>query len=238
MELETDRHNDLIKFSTLLGFEFNNLALLDTALTHKSFQDEKRGLFGGNNERLEFLGDTVLDIIISEHIFRENQNWTEGELTKKRAQIVSKESLAEVARGLSIGSFIKFGNTELASNGANKSSILADSLEALVAAIYLDAGYSLTQKFVLETFSTRISKVTLGLVEENFKSQLQDILKGKASQLSYKLVKEEGKTPNKIFFTEAWFGEKVYGRGVGSSIKASEQEAAKEVLTKVKEIEG
>jgi ribonuclease III len=224
---------NLRNLETKLYYDFKNKDHLITALTHSSFAKEigKNVVF---NERLEFLGDAVVGVCIADMIYNEFTDLPEGEMTKVRAAIVCEQSLAKKAAELNIGDFLLLGKSEITTEGRNRASILADAMEAIIAAIYLDNGYQEATRFVLHHFLADVKKHSQGFVSSDFKTILQEKLQANGKvDINYKIVNEEG-PQHKRYFTVSLFVSGVeYGQGSGFSKKEAEQMAAKNALTKV-----
>ena len=217
--------NDLIK---KIGYEFKDESLLIRALTHSSYANERGGK-NESNERLEFLGDSVLGFITAEFFFSREKDLPEGELTKLRAAAVCEKALSGFANKIGLGEYLLLGKGEINSNGKERPSILADAFEALIAAIYLDGGIENAKKFVtqfLEDFSAEY------YVINDAKTILQEIVqKNPGELLEYVLVNESGPDHAKCFEVEVRLNANVIGRGKGRSKKQAEQLAAKEALS-------
>jgi ribonuclease-3 len=210
---------------------FTNTELLDQALTHKSYANETRAV--AHNERMEFLGDAVLNLIISEYLMKACPDSTEGDLSRLRASIVNEPSLAEVARTIGIGTFLLLGKGEDQTGGREKNSLLANSIEALIAAIYLDAGIGKTESFIIHFFSDRLNSACSHRTTHDYKTELQELCQDRMRQLpEYRIISETGPDHQKLFEVEIFVKDVVYGRGVGKSKKEAEQRAAKEALKK------
>ena len=213
-----------------LGYSFSDPTLLLRCLTHVSFE-RREGT--DHNETLEFLGDAVLNLAISDLLMRRYPNKKEGDLSKMRASLVNSVILAEKAIGLELGKLLRIGKGEERSGGRDKESILAAAFEAVLGGIYFDGGYEAARRVVEKHFASEIKQRKLGL--QDFKTRLQEI-----SQMllhappTYTLVAESGPSHEKRFVTEIAIGKKVFGRGEGKSKKQSEQEAAKGALEKLK----
>lgn len=214
-----------------LGYRFNNVPLLKEALTHKSFANENRTLNLKDNERLEFLGDAVLDLIISDLLYGQYPEMPEGELSKKRAAIVREETLCGIARGLGLGYLILLGKGEEMSGGRRKNSLLANALEATIAAVYLDGGMERVYEIVRKIFMPLVSAPA---VITDFKSELQEICqKEKKGVPKYSLVSERGPDHDKTFEVVLEIGGEIASNGVGKNIKEAEQMAASRALKEV-----
>ncbi len=211
-----------------IGYRFKNQITLLEAMTHSSFANEWRHKKMLDNERLEFLGDSVLSLIVSHYIFDKYSQLPEGELTKVRANVVCESSLALKARRIHIGKYLLLGRGEEASGGRDRDSILADCLESLIAAIYLDGGFDQARNFVIDNFMDLIDLAVNGELMSDYKTKLQEILQSNTQdKIEYIVVREEGPDHNKIFFVEVRIGEKVIGFGDGKNKKEAEQNAAK-----------
>ncbi len=212
-----------------IGYSFKDKSLLSLALTHSSYANEK-GDASACNERLEFLGDSVLSIIVSEYIFANFKNSLEGDLTKLRASLVCEKSLCAFSKELGIGEYILLGKGEEQNGGRNRPSILADAFEAVLAAIYLDAGMEQAKKHVLR-FVTEELKHRDDEVFKDYKTTLQEVIqRNREEQLSYVLVAESGPDHDKSFTVEVRLNSNVIGSGTGRSKKQAEQKAAKQAL--------
>lgn len=220
-------------FESILGYRFNNKKFIIQALTHSSFSNEKRarGDTIECNERLEFLGDSVLSLITSEYIYENFPDMEEGEMSKLRACAVCKESLASYSRMISVGNFLLLGKGEANNDGRNRTSTLENTFEAIVAAIYLDGGFVKAKTFVYRFICDKI-KTTLEQGEvRDYKTLLQQIVQQEQGEiLEYVLVSESGPPHMKVFEMEARLNSNVIGRGVGRSKQEAEQLAAKEAL--------
>ena len=220
---------DLFLLEERLGYKFKNIKFLETGVTHSSFSNETKNHVP-YNERQEFLGDAVLSIIVSDHIFENYTKLPEGELTKLRASLVCEKSLCGFANELELGSFLRLGHGEELMGGRERPSILADAFEAVLAAIYLDGGIEPATKVVL-----RFVKKALEHVEnapfKDYKTLLQEIVqKNPEERLTYVLVGESGPDHDKRFEVDVMLNSNVIGHGIGKSKKAAEQHAAKEAL--------
>jgi len=212
---------------------FKDPELLERALTHKSFANENR--VPAHNERLEFLGDAVLGLVISEHLIKNCPDSSEGDLSRLRASIVSEPALAAVARRIGLGSFLLLGKGEELTGGRDKDSLLANCLEALIASIYLDAGNTAVEKFVIRFFEEIIKKTCTAGSTLDYKTELQELCQERLKQLpEYRIVSETGPDHQKQFEVELSVKGEVCGHGIGKSKKEAEQRAAKEALKKLR----
>ncbi len=223
----------LYELQKKINYEFKDEKLLNEALTHSSYSNEYKQAKNKNNERLEFLGDSVLGLIISSNLFTMKKELPEGELTKIRAAIVCERSLKEVAKSIQLGEFLLLGKGEDSTGGRKRDSILADATEALIAAIYLDGGFRKASDFVLTHMKDIISQAVQGKIMRDYKTQLQEIIQRDCKEtISYKLIDEFGPDHDKTFKMNVFLGEKLIGKGVGKSKKEAEQEAAKNAMEK------
>lgn len=222
---------DKKKFENKIGYSFCRPELLATALTHSSAANERTGRPIRDNERLEFLGDSVFDLIISRYLYERMTDVEEGRLTKLRALIVCERSLAERAKDLGFGDVIRLGRGEELSGGRGRPSILADAMEAIIGAIYMDGGLEMATDFVITTFGATIEKALSGELYRDFKTELQELLQEQKNPLIiYSVDKEEGPDHDKTFYVSVWDGDKKLGSGVGKTKKEAEQNAAKTAL--------
>jgi ribonuclease-3 len=214
----------------LLGYSFDNATLLQQALIHSSFGFEQVQT-GRNNETFEFLGDAVLDLAVSDILFKTYPGVTEGELTKMRAGLVKESALDEMARAVRLGDFIMLGKGEESSRGREKASILASAFEAVIGAIYLDGGYENARHFIRSQFKPVLPANKDTILVENAKSLLQEKLQEQFNRApTYHADKEEGPAHARWFTVSVWFGDVVLGTGNGSSKKIAEQRAAESAL--------
>lgn len=218
-----------------LGIKFNNENLIKTALTHSSYAKQFKE--AEYNERLEFLGDSVLQLSITEYLFKNNKNKSEGELTKIRSLIVCENSLYEIAKKLNLAKYIRMSRGEELTGGRERVSIQADAVEALIAAIYLDKGFEVAKSFILDKFKDIIKKAIDNKIILDFKTKLQEFLqKDGEVNITYELLKFEGPPHRRKFYVSVLVGNKMMGQGEGFSKKEAEQNAAKEALIKLEVI--
>lgn len=207
-----------------IHYTFQDKELLENAMRHSSYANEKRLPKEKCNERLEFLGDAVLELVSSEFLFYQNPHMPEGELTKTRASLVCEPSLAFCAREIQLGSYLLLGKGEERTGGRLRDSVTSDALEALIGAIYLDGGFANAKEFILNFVLNDIEHKKLFF---DSKTILQEMVqKNGTNEVSYELVKEEGPDHNKTFSVEVYIGETCYGNGSGRTKKAAEQNAA------------
>lgn len=214
-----------------LGYTFRDISLLENALTHSSCANESRGRLQ-SNERLEFLGDSILGMVVAEHLFRNHPDLPEGELTRTRAALVCEDSLVEVAQALGLGDYLKLGKGEEAGGGRTRPSIRADAVEAVLAAVYLDGGIGSARKIIQEYI---LSKEIAGWkASRDYKTSLQELVQRESGQvLKYRLTGESGPDHNKRFFVEVELNGIAVGSGEGRSKKEAEQMAAKAAMEKL-----
>ena len=226
------------EFEQMIGYCFRNKRLLERALTHSSYNREKNTKHQ-DNERLEFLGDAFFDAIVSAELFQKMEKSSEGQLTKTRASIVCEESLAAAARKIEMGKYILMGHGEEVTGGRERTSTLADAMEAVIGALYLDGGYHRTRDFVLRTLAETIEAAVQGKLFSDYKSEIQEVLqkRGRSRIISYEIDREEGPDHDKTFFVHLSCDGKVLGEGSGKSKKEAEQNAAKAALDTLKRSE-
>lgn len=235
VNIDKKRFETLCKLSSILGIQFKQLFLLHQALVHTSYANEGKACSSTHNERLEFLGDAVLDLIISQYLFSHFPNLPEGELTKARAAIVCEASLARASVQLGIGQFLLLGKGELSTGGRERSSILADAFEAIIGAIYIDSGYDVVAAFVVKTFAQELQSIEKGEYVKDFKTLLQEAIQKVAdSKITYEVMSESGPDHNKIFEIVAKINGVKFGTGTGKSKKEAEQSAAQQALLQLK----
>ncbi len=214
-----------------LGYQFQDPSLLENALTHSSCANESRGKLQ-SNERLEFLGDSILGMVVADHLFRTCPDLPEGELTRTRAALVCEESLVEVAQELDLGSYLRLGKGEEAGGGRSRPSIQADAVEAVLAAVYLDGGIGSARKIIRRYILTR--EVERYQSPKDYKTALQELVQRESGQvLKYRLTGSEGPDHNKRFFVEVDLNGSPVGAGSGRSKKEAEQMAAKAAIEKL-----
>ena len=212
-----------------IGYFFKDKDLLRTALTHSSCNGDGKP-FRKNNERLEFLGDAVISLIVAEHLFKIFPHDSEGDLTKVRAAFVCDNSLAEFAKKIDLGKFLILGKGEMNSGGRERASNLEDAFEAVAGAIYLDRGLDAAKSFVLRFMPSKIDMKKIDQLAD-YKTRLQEIVQQNPKErVEYVLVKESGPDHDKIFEIELHLNSNVIGTGVGKSKKRAEQSAARQAL--------
>ena len=223
---------DYSKLEKELGYTFKDKNLLQTALTHTSFAYEKGTV---SNEKLEFLGDSILEFLSSIYIYKNYPKLKEGEMTKVRAQVVCEASLHKVAIAHNFSDFLRLGKSERVSGGKVKSAILADSVEAVIAAMYLDGGLEVVNNFIIKNLKEEIEFATQNVGQKDYKTVLQEILQKNGNvHIEYKIIKESGPDHDKSFVAEVLCNKKVLASGSGKSKKHAEMEAAKLAIEKMK----
>ncbi len=214
----------------LLDVTFHDKELLRHALTHRSYAHEAGLAQDYTNERLEFLGDAVLDVVVSDYLYREHGELDEGDLTRIRANLVNMNSLAETARDLGIGEHVLLSQDERSDGGGDKASIISDALEALIGAVYLDQGLEEAGVLCLRLFEDKMEEAVTGTLDYDYKSRLQEMVVKERGILPRYRLREEGPDHRKIFHADVYIGDVKMGKGSGSSKKEAEQAAAREAL--------
>ncbi len=222
---------DIAAWQQTLGVFFNQLSLLEQALVHSSYINENPNLAPTSNERLEFLGDAILGLIVAEKLYHDFPHATEGEMTKLRANLIRRDTLARVARTIRLGNYLYLGKGEETSGGRHKAANLAGALEAVIAAIFLDQGWATTRDSVLKLFRNELEKVTSQGAGIDYKSRLQELIQAREqSTPTYHVLDAAGPDHNKRFTVEVRLGNTVLGKGSGKSKKTAETEAAHSAL--------
>jgi len=226
---------NIAEIESAIGYSFNDHALLFNSLKHRSYSQAVEGNLDTSNERLEFLGDSVLNMVVSEAVFEENPEFQEGDLTKLKSTLVSKTSAAIAARNVGLNKFILLSDSEEDAGGRNRTSIIADTYEAVLGAIYLDGGLEEARKFIQGTILDD-SDVILNIVQKNYKSLLLELTQArKFGHPSYHTITEDGPDHDKVFTVEVSVQGKPCGIGKGKTKKSAQQLAAKECLLRLKE---
>ncbi|HMK55646.1 MAG TPA: ribonuclease III [Dissulfurispiraceae bacterium] len=219
---------------TQLGYVFADRALLSEALTHKSYQHENTCGQSVHNERLEFLGDSVLGLVIAETLFIDKGTLDEAEMSKMKSYLVNKSVLHELSSKLSLGNYVRLGRGEESTGGRQKRSILADTLEALLGAVFLDSDYATVKSLICRLYRDKIPDVIEKKEGYDFKSELQERCQALFGRLpEYRIVKQEGEEHRKVFTAEVLITESISGKGTGKSKKEAQMLAAKEALDKM-----
>ena len=222
------------KLEEKLGYTFRDRGLLENALTHSSYANENKSRGETSNERLEFLGDSVLGMVVADHLYRTHPDMPEGELTRTRAALVCEDSLVEVAAQLELGHYFQLGTGEAAGAGRRRPSIQADAVEAVIAAVYLDGGIGSARKLITNFILTNNEREQEGAVRD-FKTALQELVQRESGRvLSYRLMGESGPDHAKVFSVEVDLNGQPIGAGEGRSKKEAEQNAAKAAMAKLK----
>ena len=220
------------KFEKSSGYEFADKGLLRTAFTHRSFVNENKG-YGEHNERLEFLGDAVLELVITDYLFKKYPEETEGALTLYRASLVNTQTLANVATGLSMNEYLLLSKGESKDNGKARDNILANTVESVIGAIYLDSGYDNARDFVIKHISVLIDEIVENGTWIDAKSKFQEKAQEAVSITpSYETLREVGPDHNKKFTVGVYLGKDEIAQGMGNSKQEAEQDAAKNALEK------
>ncbi|MCI8332512.1 MAG: ribonuclease III [Clostridiales bacterium] len=231
--IENININNKKNIETALHYSFQNETLLLTALTHSSYTNEmkSRGVVIECNERLEFLGDSILQIISSEMLFTRFPDLPEGDLSRIRSQIVCEKALNSYAAKIKLGEFLQLGHGEEMNQGRQRPSILADAFEALIAAVYLDSNLDAVKQFLLPFLIEEVSSIELSKKGEDAKSRLQEIIQQERNEkFEYVLIEESGPAHDRVFKVEARLNRNVIGTGSGKSKREAEQNAAAEAL--------
>ena len=220
------------KLEEKIGYKFNNKELLKKALTHTSYAYEHNL---ESNEKLEFLGDSILEFITSDYLFENYKNLREGEMTKVRATVVCEKSLYKVAQKHNFSDFLYLGKSEEKSGGATKPAILADSVEAVIAAIYIDGGLECAKKFIIENLKDEIKIASEHVGQKDYKTVLQEKLQENGEvKIKYTIIQEIGPEHDKTFEAEVECNGKILETGIGKSKKMAEMEAARKALENIK----
>lgn len=238
MAKKTDKASRMMKVEAMqkvIGYEFKNPLILEEALTHSSYANEHRNIQTKDNERLEFLGDAILDLVISEYLFKKHSQMPEGDLSKLRASIVCEGSLAKTAKSIRLGEYVFLGKGEEMTGGRERASILADGFEAVTGALFLEGSFDLAKDFLTRTLIRQVEGMTsLEALYTDYKTLLQENIQKESNvPIHYEVVGEEGPDHDKEFYVEVYHGEVILGRGSGKSKKEAEQDAAKKALEKL-----
>lgn len=216
-----------------VGYRFRNRLLLQEALTHRSLANEVSGGLA-DNQRLEFLGDSILGFLVGHELFLNYPEWKEGDLSRRRSALVDEDNLARLAGLLGLGSFLGLGKGEEASGGREKKSILADAYEALVAAVYLDGGIQAVQRLVKRQFGSLVTNDEAATLARDYKTELQELTQARQAVIPrYELVESAGPDHERSYRVAVYVGGTPVGEGVGRSKKLAQQAAAREALEKL-----
>jgi ribonuclease-3 len=225
---------DIAALQKMLDIAFKEPALLQQALVHSSFINENPAYISGHNERLELLGDAVLGLIVAEQLYRSFPDISEGELTRHRAALVRRDTLARIARSISLGDFLFMGKGEEASGGRSKPTNLAGAIEAVIGAVYLDRGLAAARDMVARLFVAEWPKLARPGAGADYKSKLQELIQSRFQQTpGYRLVEETGQPHDRTFTVEVTLNNEVLGRGSGKSKKLAETDAARAALERL-----
>ncbi len=224
-------HMDFTVLETAINYTFHNQELLVNALTHSSYANELQIHKREDNERLEFLGDAVLELVSSEYLYTQYRHYNEGKLTTLRASMVCEPSLAYCARKLHLEDYIMLGKGEEATGGRKRDSITSDALEAVIGAVYLDGGFEQAKKFIMQFILNDLEGNRLFY---DSKTVLQEMLQANGNTPSYRIVNESGPEHDKVFTAEVMMDDKVLGVGEGHNKKSAEQKAAYEAIIKLR----
>ena len=220
------------KLEKEIGYEFKNKQLLETALTHTSYAYEKKKQ---SNEKLEFLGDSILEFVSSEYLFHNYPKLKEGEMTKVRASVVCEKSLHEIAKMHNFSDFLYLGKSERISQKEVRPAIMADSVEAVIAAIFLDGGLEPAKEFIIKNLAKPIENATKHIGQKDYKTVLQEILQKNGNvDIEYEIIDERGPDHEKLFTAEVKVDDKVLATGEGKSKKLAEMQAAQKALENLK----
>lgn len=228
--------SDTDELERSLGYTFRDKKILLEAITHRSFYHENPDKADAYNERLEFLGDSVLGFVMVEYLFLSDSRLTESVMAKTKSYLVKESVLSEIAHSISLGRYLRLGRGEEATGGRTKRSLLADAVEALLGAIYLDGGYEQARRLILRLFRDKIDAVMRSGQFQDFKTELQERTQLLFNAIpEYRTVKQEGEEHRKIFTVEVYITGTKYGTGCGKSKKEAETIAAREALSKFEE---
>jgi len=234
MRLDVARLAQLKRLSRQLGYVFRDVELLNKSLTHKSFSNEKQNLCLKDNERFEFLGDSVINLAVSRYLVSRHKNLTEGELSALRAQLVNETSLARFARKLGLGDYLLLGKGEEVSGGRVKPSLLANALEAVMAAVFVDSSFDTAYEVIMVLFKETMDELTEKRIVADHKGNLQRYCQAHVlSNPVYRLVSELGPDHCKTFMVQVYILGEAYGTGVGRTKKEAEQSAAQSSMDQI-----
>ncbi len=229
------RLKQLGKFAEDNNIPVQNIQLLNTALTHTSYANEHKDEVIHDNERLEFLGDAVLDLVIGEYLFLRFPDWPEGELTRAKSSAVCKPACAECAARFHMGDYMRLGRGEELTGGRTRMSILGDAFEAVIGAIYLDNNYDVAARFILSHLKKFLDLIDCGNYDHDYKSDLQELVQKHGDiSIHYEVIRDEGPDHDKTIWMEIRINGKPMGQGQGKSKKDAAQQAAKEAIEKIR----
>jgi ribonuclease-3 len=223
--------DEINKLEATLHISFRNSALLQQALVHRSYLNENPDFNLPSNERMEYLGDSILSAVVAEKLYKDYPDLSEGDMTKLRSALVRRETLARIANHLKLDGYLYLGHGEETSGGRAKQSILADALEAVIGAVFLDQGFDTCRDLILRLYDAEVEKAVDDSLTSDFKSQLQEVVQSKYHEIpAYRVISAEGPNHVKEFIVEVVVGGRVIGKGSGSSKREAEKEAAKAAL--------
>lgn len=221
---------NLLKVQSIIGYRFNKPSWLTLALTHRSYTSNDDSV-GQSNERMEFLGDSVLGLIVAEQLYADHPDWHEGDLTKIKARLVNEITLAEIGRDVGLNRHIYLSSEEEKSGGCERASIVSDAVESVIAAVYLDGGLEAARKMILRLIYSRKEFICADDSQHNFKGELLELVQGKGGGMPrYDVISESGPDHEKVFNVAVSVNGRILGSGVGNSKKEAEQKAAAEAL--------
>lgn len=229
-----ERLAEVRTFAEHNGIPMRNFGLLDVALTHTSYANEHKNKVIHDNERLEFLGDAVLDLVVGEYLFLRFPEWPEGELTRAKASVVCKPACAECAAKFHVGDYMLLGKGEEMSGGRNRTSILGNAFEAVIGAVYLDNNYEVASRFVLGHMKKFLDLIDRGEYDHDYKTDLQELVQKHGDvDIRYDVIRNEGPDHDKTIWIEVTVNGQAMGTGVGKNKKEAAQKAAKEAIEKI-----
>lgn len=233
-----ERLEEVRKFAEKNGIPVQNLQLLNIALTHTSYANEHKNEVIHDNERLEFLGDAVLDLVVGEYLFLRFPTWPEGELTRAKASAVCKPACAECSSLMDVGNYLRLGKGEEMSGGRTRVSILGDAFEAVIGAVYLDNNYEVTARFILSHLKKYLDLIDEGNYDHDYKTDLQELVQrhGEVS-IHYDVIHDEGPDHDKTIWMQVTVNGKRFGTGIGKNKKEAAQRAAKEAIQRIQNSE-
>jgi len=228
------KQTDLSEFEQKILYKFNEITILEEALSHSSFINEQDDENIKDNERFEFLGDAVLNLIVGHILIQRYPDLNEGDLSRMRAGLVNESQLANIARAIDLGSFLRLGRGEIQTNGREKNSILADTFEAVIAAVYIDGGFDEVFKMIEKHFSDLLNSIAASLYDHDYKSRVQELVQESHKIIpQYRVLQESGPDHDKTFKVQLDVRE-VRTEGIGKSKKMAEQDAARKALEVLK----
>ncbi len=223
--------DEINKLEATLHISFRNSTLLQQALVHRSYLHENPDFNLPSNERIEYLGDSILSAVVAEKLYKDYPDLSEGDMTKLRSALVRRETLARIANHLKLDGYLYLGHGEETSGGRAKQSILADALEAVIGAVFLDQGFDTCRDLILRLYDAEVEKAVDDSLTSDFKSQLQEVVQSKYHEIpAYRVISAEGPDHVKEFIVEVVVGGRMIGKGSGSSKREAEKEAAKAAL--------